>query len=341
MTSPVRRRSLAPIILVAAAVLLALSWFGWGKEGLTPVPPASPNADDINELYAFIGFFAVAIFLSVMIPLALIVGRYRERGLPRDAEGPQIRGNTRLELLWTIVPVLIVLVLSAYTLYKAPGIVDPEPAAGGTADGGGELDVVVEGRQFYWRYVYENDVIAIDRLRIPVDRPIDLDITAPGNDVVHSYWVPALMGKLDAIPGDHNHLRFTATETGVFEGKCGELCGIQHTAMIFEVEVLPQAEFDRWLEETGAAQAANRSDLGRTLWERACAKCHLGAPEHAPPLLGSPLLGDADLIRQTVTQGRGRMPAVGQGWTERELRALTSYLATLAPEEGETGGGEG
>ena len=339
MALPVRRRSLAPIILVAAAILLALSWFGWGKEGLTPVPSASPNTESINELYGIIGFFAVAIFLSVMIPLALIIARYRERGLPREVEGPQIRGNTRLELLWTIVPVLIVVALSALTLYKAPGIVDPDPAEGGTA-AREDLPIVVEGRQFYWRYVYENEVVAIDRLRIPVDRLIDLDITAPGHDVVHSYWVPALMGKLDAIPGNHNHLRFRATKTGVFEGRCGELCGIQHSAMNFEVEVLSQEEFDRWLEEAGAAQTANRSDLGRTLWERACAKCHLAAPEYAPTLIGNPLLRDDDVIRETVTQGRGRMPAVGRGWTERELRALTTYVRTLAPEEGEAGGGE-
>ena len=339
MPAPVRRRTLVAAVLVGATILLAASWFGWGKEGLTPVPPASPNADGINELYAFIGAFAVLIFLSVMIPLALIIARYRERGLPREVEGPQVRGNTRLELLWTIVPVIIVLILSGFTLYKAPGIVDPDPARG--AEGEGELRVAVEGRQFYWRYVYENGAIAIDRLRIPVDRLIELDITAPGNDVVHSFWVPALMGKLDAIPGVHNRLKFRATKLGVFEGRCGELCGIQHTAMNFQVEVVAREEFDRWLRQTQAAQAANRSDLGQTLWERACAKCHFGAPEYAPSLIGNPLLADERAIRQTVTLGRGQMPAVGRGWTERELRALTSYLKQLAPQEGDDGGGEG
>ena len=336
-----RRTSLVTVVLVVATVLLALSWFGWGKEGLTPVPSASPNTAGINQLYAFIGFFAVLIFLSVMIPLALIIARYRERGLPREVEGPQIRSNTRLELTWTILPTIIVVILSAFTLYKAPGIIDPGPARGASAQE--TLPIVVECRQFYWRYVYENGVVAIDRLRIPVDRLIDLDITAASNDVVHSFWVPALMGKLDAIPGNHNHLKFRATRTGVFEGRCGELCGIQHSAMNFDVEVVSQAEFDRWLDEMGTAQAANRSDLGQILWERACSKCHFAAPEYAPNLIGNPLLGDEQAIRQTVTLGRGQMPAVGRGWSERELRALTTYLKTLAPqeEEEEEEGGDG
>ena len=138
------RRTLVAAILVGVTVLLAASWFGWGKEGARPVAPATTGADDINELYAFIGFFAVAIFLSVMIPLALIVARYRERGLPREVEGPQIRGNTRLELLWTVIPVGFVLVITAFTLYKASGIIDPASAAGED-----ELEIAVEGRQFY------------------------------------------------------------------------------------------------------------------------------------------------------------------------------------------------
>ena len=327
------RRSLAAVILVAVAVLLAFSWFGWGREGLTPVPAASPNAAGINQLYAFIGFFAVAIFLSVMIPLALILGRYRERGLPREAEGPQVRGNTRLELLWTITPTIIVLIISAFTLYKAPQIVDAKPAAGAAAE---PVRIAVEGRQFYWRYVYENRAVAIDTLRVPVDRVIDLDITAPGHDVVHSFWVPTLMGKLDAIPGNHNHLEFRPTRVGVFDGRCGELCGIQHTQMNFQVEVLREDEFERWLDETAAAQAAGRSDLGKTLWEGACAKCHLGAPEYAPNLIGNPLLADEKAIRQTVTLGRGQMPAVGRGWSDREVRALTQYVKQFAPQEEES-----
>jgi cytochrome c oxidase subunit II len=331
MPVPVRRRTLVAAVLVVLAVALAGSWFGFsGRQGLTPVAPSSPSSEGIDELYLFIGFFAALIFLSVMIPLALILSRYRERNLPREAEGPQIRGNLRLELLWTAIPIAIVAILVAFTLYQARGIEDPARAA----QDENALEIAVEGRQFYWRYVYPNGAVAIDRLRLPVNRAARLRITAPEWDVVHSYWIPALGGKLDAIPGEVNELELLPERTGVFDGKCGELCGIQHSAMNFEAEVLTADEFDRWVEQAATDDEA----LGQTQFEDVCSKCHFAAPEYAPDIIGNPLLGDADAITQIVTQGRGRMPAVGRGWTERELNALTEYLATLAPQENGDGG---
>jgi cytochrome c oxidase subunit II len=330
MPVPVSRRTLVAAVLVALTVILAGSWFGFsGRQGLTPVEPTGPAAEGIDELYLFIGFFAALIFLSVMIPLALILARYRERGLPRDAEGPQIRGNTRLELLWTAASMVVVAILVGFTLYAAPGIEDPARAG----DEANAIDIQVEGRQFYWRYVYPNGAVAIDRLRLPVDRLARLHITAPEWDVVHSYWIPALGGKRDAVPGEVNELELLPERTGVFDGKCGELCGLQHSAMNFEAEVLAAEEFDAWVE-----QAAEGEELGQTIWEDVCSKCHFAAPEYAPNIAGNPLLGDADAITQIVTQGRGRMPAVGRGWSERELEALTEYLATLAPQETDDGG---
>ena len=326
----VRRRTLVAVVLVAGVVILAGSWFGFsGRQGLTPVEPSGPSAEGIDELYLFIGFFAALIFLSVMIPLALILARYRERGLPREAEGPQIRGNTRLELLWTAISIGIVAILVGFTLYEAPKVEDPARAG----EDENALEITVEGRQFYWRYVYPNGAVAIDRLRLPVDRVARLRITAPEWDVVHSYWIPALGGKRDAVPGQVNELELRPERTGVFDGKCGELCGLQHSAMNFEAEVLPAAEFDSWVE-----QATRADELGRTIFEDVCSKCHFAAPEYAPNIAGSPTLGDADAITRIVTEGRGRMPAVGRGWSERELEALTEYLATLAPEESADGG---
>jgi cytochrome c oxidase subunit 2 len=327
------RRTLVAVILVGVTVLLAASWFGWGKEGAKPVAPATTGADDINELYAFIGFFAVAIFLSVMIPLALIIARYRERGLPREVEGPQIRGNTRLELMWTAIPIGIVIVISAFTLYKASAIIDPASAAGED-----ELEIAVEGRQFYWRYVYPDGQVAIDTLRVPVDRVVDLEITAPDDDVAHSFWAPAIGGKMDAIPGITNHFKFKPTRTGRFEGRCAELCGIQHADMKLFVEVLTPDEYDRWLEQTGSQQQAGGPELGQTLFEGVCTKCHFAAPEYAPNIATNPILGDAGAIRELVTEGRGRMPAVGRGWSERELDSLTRYLETIAPKGSSSGG---
>jgi cytochrome c oxidase subunit 2 len=330
----VRGRTFVAALLVLGALALGASWIGFsGREGLTPVHPASSSAKGIDDLYDFIVIFAVVILLSVLIPLALILGRYRERGLPREADGPQVVGHTRLEILWTVIPLVIVLVISGFTLYKAGGIRNPTSAEGAPAT----LRIDVEGRQFYWRYVYPNGVVALDRLRLPLDQVVDLEVTAPDTDVVHSFWVPALAGKVDAIPGQVNRLKFRPAQLGRFDGKCAELCGLQHAAMTFAVEVLPRQEFERWLDGQRTAQQTG-TQLGSEQWTNVCSKCHFAAPEFAPNIAASPLLGDAQQIRTLVTNGRGRMPAVGRGWSETELAALTRYLATIAPPGGAIGG---
>jgi cytochrome c oxidase subunit II len=323
----VRGRTFIAVLLVIGAIALGASWFGFaGHRGLTPVHPESSSAEGIGDLYKFIGVFAVVILLSVVVPLALILGRYRERGLPRHVDGPQIVGHTRLEVVWTVIPVLIVLVISGFTLYKASDIRNPSAAAGAPA----ALKVRVEGRQFYWRYVYPNGVVAYDLLRLPLDVVVDLTVTAPDTDVIHSFWVPALAGKVDAIPGRVNHLKFRPVQVGTYDGKCAELCGIQHAAMTFNVQVLPRQEFARWLTRQQTTQGKG-TQLGNEQFQQVCSKCHFAAPEFAPNIATNPLLGDAQAIRTLVTQGRRRMPAVGRGWSELELDALTRYLATIAP----------
>lgn len=331
-----RRRSLVAGIFVVAAVLLAGSWFGWGREGLTPVKPATTGAHEINELYGILGVIAVVIFLSVIVPLALILGRYRARGLPREAEGPQIRGNTPLELTWTAIPVVIVLALSGIALWKAVEIRDPEAAA--AAKGAPDVAIQVDARQFYWRYVYPNGVVAIDTLRVPVGRVVELTVAAPEWDVIHSFWSEAIGGKIDAIPGQVNTFKFRATRTGEFPGTCAELCGIQHAAMSLAVHVLPAADYERWLNDTAAEQQSDQSKLGAELFTGVCSKCHFAAPEFAPNIAGNPLLGDAEGMRALLENGRGRMPPVGRGWTDQETSALLAYLKTIAPPGASDGG---
>jgi cytochrome c oxidase subunit II len=307
--------------LVAGLVVLVgvgfLAWIGAGG-GLTPVAPASSGARGIQSIYIFIGAFASAIFLVVTVPLVLFAIRFRRGTRDRAVEGPQIRGHTRLELAWTGIPVLILVAIATFTFVKLPGIYDPARAAGSA----GELVVKVEGRQFYWRFVYPNGAVSFDTIRLPVDRTVKLEITAPDWDVIHSFWVPELGGKMDAIPGMTTTLRLRPDRTGSFEGKCAELCGIQHSAMLFTAEVLPGAEFDGWL-----SGATAREDLGQEIFDQVCSKCHFAAPEYAPNIAGSPLLSDPEALRALVENGRRRMPAVGRGWTDRELEALTDFTS--------------
>ncbi len=306
---------------VVAAVLFAAT-------GLTPVTAESPNAERIEDLYWFVSFWAALVLLAVAVPLTIFVFRYRSKGRARTVEGPQIHGSTRLEIAWTLVPVVILLFVLLFTFYKLPGITLEDEARAS------DLRIRVEGRQFYWQYRYPNGVIAIDRLVAPEDRLVVLEITAPESDVNHSYWVPALGGKFDAIPGRTVATAFQAQRPGIFEGQCAEFCGIQHAKMFASIEVLPAEEFDSWLDEQSQEQEAGDSDLGEQTFVGACSKCH--GPE-GEGLIGpgftSASVGDPEAVEQIVRNGRGRMPAVGEEWEDFHMEALTDYLSERFGEE--------
>ncbi len=329
MPLPVRCKPLAPFVVALGALVLAGSAFA--ETGLAPADPVSPNVERSRDIYYVLLAVGAAVFLAVSVPLVLFSVRFRARGRARSVEGPQIRGNMRLELAWTAVPVLLLTGVASFVFYKLPGITDiGDPA----------LQVRVEGRQFYWQYEYENGVITIDHLRAPLGAVVDLEITAPEGDVQHSFWVPPLGGKFDAIPGRTTKTSFQARKLGTYQGQCGEFCGIQHAAMLASIEVMPRAEFDRWLAERAAAQRARTSPLGAEEWEGVCAKCHgpgvVG--KLGPPLEGNPIIANREAVEAIVRNGRGRMPPVGQGWSDVQMQALLAYLRREVAREGQSGG---
>jgi cytochrome c oxidase subunit II len=293
--------------------------------GLTPVDPDSPNTERIEDLYWFVGFWAALVLLSVAVPLAIFVVRYRSRGRSRTVEGPQIHGSTRLEIAWTVVPVVILLIVTVFTFYKLPGItLDAE--AGEDA-----LKIRVEGRQFYWQYRYPNGVIAIDTLRAPADRLVELEITAPESDVIHSYWVPDVFPKVDAIPGETTETSFRAGP-GTYHGQCAEFCGIQHAEMFATVEVVEADEFDTWLSDQAQRQETGDSDLGEQIFAGACAKCHGDEGQGLiGPGLSASTVSNAAAVAEIVRNGRGKMPQIGEDWDDRQMKALTDYLRERFP----------
>jgi cytochrome c oxidase subunit 2 len=293
--------------------------------GLTPVDPDSPNTERIADLYWFVAFWAALVLLSVAVPLVFFVFRYRSRGRSRAVEGPQIHGSTRLEIAWTVVPVVILLIVTVFTFYKLPGITLDAEAGEET------LKIRVEGRQFYWQYRYPNGVIAIDTLRAPADRLVELELTAPASDVIHSYWVPDLFPKFDTIPGQTTETSFRAPP-GTYHGQCAEFCGIQHAEMFATIEVLPADEFDAWLTEEAQRQETGESDLGEQIFVGACEKCHgEGGKGLIGPALGAGAVANAAAVAEIVRNGRGKMPAIGEEWDDRQMRALTDYLKERFP----------
>jgi cytochrome c oxidase subunit II len=329
------------LVALSLAVVFALAWTAAALAAPGGIGPPSPQTDSgkaINGLYWVVFTICAIVFVAVETALVLFVIRFRRRrGTPDDAEGPQIHGNTRLEVIWTIVPSLILAGIAVFTLARIPAV---------EAKGSDELVIRVESHQFYWQYVYPNGAISLDELRLPVDRTVKLELTA--KDVIHSWWVPPLTGKKDAIPGQTNVLRFKPEDTGTWEGQCAELCGVQHAVMYTRVHVVDQAEFDSWLDDQ---LAVADEDLGRQEWEAVCAKCHglEGEGGVGPPIAGNGTLRNRQgLIRllstgQDTPQFPGYMPPVGLGWNGKQYDALIAYVkatpALSSAQEGAQSGG--
>ena len=219
-----RRRLLFFALPLAGALALA-GVAAAENGGISPVSPVSPNGQRITDAYWLILAITGAVFLIVESTLLLFVIRYRRRGRRRDQEPEQVHGDTRIEVAWTVVPVVLLAVIVGFVFYKLPG--HQEHAAcfrrrRGDEHQGRGVPVLLAvhlpgGRQ------------SINVLTVPKDRVVTLDVTSA--DVAHSWWVPAFGGKIDAIPGKTNHTWFQAEKAGNYPIRCAEFCGIQHAAM--------------------------------------------------------------------------------------------------------------
>ena len=309
MPPPVRRSLIVLALTLAGALALAGAVTA-SNGGIAPVTPRSPNAHRITDSYLLILGVTGAIFLLVEGALITFVIRYRRGSRPRDAEGPQIHGATRLEIIWTVIPVLIIAGIVSFVFYKLPGIKNA-PAASAA---GPRLHVTVEAHQFYWLFKYPDGSASIDTLVVPVDRVVMLDVKS--FDVAHSWWVPALGGKIDAIPGKTNHTWFKAEKAGSYPIRCAEFCGIQHAAMHGFVFVT-----------NGLVKVQAR--LGKQVFIGVCAKCHgfRGEGLIGPAIASNPTLGDPKALRALLRNGFGKMPAVGKTWDAKLMAALTGYVA--------------
>ena len=251
----------------------------------TPQSGGSPNANEIDTLYKITLYIALVIFFLVEGALAYALVKFRKR---KGAVAAQIRGNTRLEVGWTVAAAVILLALAVVTFAKLSSIQDP-PNSGPSGDqalgdegllyasaerklppNGKSLNIQVIGRQYIWQYVYpganEPDGLgapySYEEMVVPTNTTVTLDIVSA--DVVHSWWIPQLGGKFQAVPGYHNYTWFKISKPGVFTGQCAFLCGRGHARMIATVKAVPPAQFEAWLayqkkliaEANAAAQVA-------------------------------------------------------------------------------------
>jgi cytochrome c oxidase subunit 2 len=263
-----RRRVFAVTLGAGLLAMLALAG-GASADLLTPESGGSSNADTIDTLYKIVLAVAVVVFVGVEGLLLYSLIRFRAR---KDAVPAQIRGNTRLEIGWTLGAALILVILAVVTFVTLDDIRNPpnSDAAGFPTDrvanvdnasafqprtpSGRALNIKVNGQRYVWRYTYPdrdtnalNNVFSYEELVVPTQTTVTLDIQA--QDVAHSWWIPALGGKFDAIPGHSNFTWFKIPKPGVYKGQCAELCGRNHADMVATVRAISPAEFKTWLAD--------------------------------------------------------------------------------------------
>jgi cytochrome c oxidase subunit 2 len=234
----------------------------------TPESGGSQNADDIDTLYKITLYVGIVIFLIVEGTLIWSLVRYRGRRAAPEAA--QIRGNTPLELGWTLAAALILVVLTVVTFIYLPDIENPPPSGPEGLQAsqtrfasidqpdppGPHLRIEVNGQQYLWRYDYpgRQTLFSYHEMVVPVDTTVVLEVTA--SDVIHSWWIPKLGGKVDGVPGHVNETWFKipADQAGTtFTGQCAELCGAGHADMRAEVRAVTPEEYETWAEEQRAA----------------------------------------------------------------------------------------
>ena len=307
--------------------------------------PVSTPAFAIRDLSFLVLAIVTAIFVVVAAVTVYAIVRYRHRPGDDGRDPPQVYGSVQIELAWTVVPFLIVIVLFLTTTRYIFAIERPAP----TPD---TLEVRVVGNQWWWEIRYPQlGIVTANELHVPVSdasRPTRTFITLQSTDVIHSFWIPQLAGKTDVIPGKTNRSWIEPRKPGTYVGQCAEFCGVQHAWMLLRVTVHPRDEFDRWV----AAQQAVAADVpesraGRDVFTSvACISCHTVRGTPANGVFGP----DLTHLMSRATLGAGvaaNTPETLRAWVKNpdalkpgarmpamnlsgdQLDQLVAYLTTL------------
>jgi cytochrome c oxidase subunit 2 len=337
----------------AALIALGILWPGaglWAQPGDGPqIPsifaPESTPADQLYDLSLFVVAVCAGIFIVVFTLLAYSVVKFRRRTNDDGREPPQVYGSDQLEMAWTVIPVLIVVVLFLTSARVIHSVQDAhEPA--------GAIEVTLVGHQFWWEYRYtQYGFVAANELHVPVSdpsHPTPTFLTLLSADTDHSFWVPRLAGKTDLIPNKVNHLWIDPHRTGVYVGQCAQYCGVQHAKMLLRVYVQPRDQFDAWVKQQQQPAADDPAvRAGREVFDStACINCHairgtVANGRFGPDLthlmsrdtLGSGVLPNfRPTLRAWVSnpdafKPGSRMPAMNL--SDSQFDQLTAYLLTL------------
>jgi cytochrome c oxidase subunit 2 len=337
------------VLTLLAGALLAAALCTASEPQANSVPsifePRSTPADSIRHLSFFVLSITGLIFLVVFTLLTYVIVKFRGTSRDRGSEPAQVYGSTQIELAWTVIPILIVVVLFLATARVIHAIQDtPRPPEA--------LEVTAIGHQFWWEFRYPAfSVVTANELHVPVSdpaHPTPTFLKLLSADTDHSFWVPQLAGKTDLIPNHPNETWLDPHATGLFLGQCAQYCGTQHAKMLLRVYVDSPEDFDAWVR--GQQQRTNQNEkeaAGRHVFETtACVNCHAVGGTNGTGHFGPDLTHL--MSRRTIAAGAAEntaenlrlwiqspdtiktgslMPAMKL--SDAELDALVRYLQTL------------
>ncbi len=338
------------LCIAPVALGLTAATFAQTPPPLSPTnifAPASTPADSLFKLILFVLFVCTVIFVIVFSLLLYSVLKFRKRQNDNGHEPPQVYGSNQIELAWTVIPVLIVIMLflASARVIKAIQDADKPPNA---------MEVTAIGHQFWWEYRYPTlGIVTANELHVPVSdprSPTPTFIRLLSADTDHSFWVPRLAGKTDLIPNHPNQMWIDPRETGLYLGQCAQYCGTQHAMMLLRVYVDSPARFKQWTQQQlQPAQTDPAASEGRRIFEStACVNCHsVAGANDVPQGRFGPDLTHL-MSRDTIAAGAApNTPGNLRGWIElpdsikpgslmpamglspRELNAVVAYLETL------------
>jgi len=326
------------VVIVTLLVILLLT-----STNLLP-GLASEEGAFVDEMFRAQIYVIAFIFSLIVVFILYSVVVFRQK--PGDeSEGQYIKGNTALEIGWTLVPLVIVMIFATWGALHLAEV---------TAGEEGERVVEVTGFQFGWRFDYPDAGVSSDELWLPLNRQALFRITS--RDVIHSFWVPEFRVKQDAVPGRWTELRVKPTETGDYRLRCAELCGYAHAAMISRVVVVEPAAFEAWLQGKAVAQPTgdDTTPAGRgamLVQDNGCTSCHSvdGTPLVGPSWQGvfgserqledgSTVTADEEYLRRAILDPGSQvvagfpnvMPAAYNFLPEEDITAMVEYIKTLS-----------
>ncbi|MRG85532.1 cytochrome c oxidase subunit II [Salinibacillus xinjiangensis] len=343
-------------LFLVSGIALILS--GCGNPYLSALQPKGEGADMILDLMILSIVIMIFVFLIVMAIYTYVLVRFRQKKGNEDYVPKQVEGNHMLETLWTVIPIILLLILAVPTVQYTFALSDTTPETTEGEDGENAEEAIwidVTGKQFWWNFDYRGmDIQTSQDLYIPTDRRVYLTLSS--GDVIHSFWVPAVSGKMDVNPGkNENEMFLNATEEGVFWGHCAEFCGPSHSLMDFRVVAVSPGEFDQWVEEMQNVDpdAQPESDVaqeGKELFaENSCLNCH--AIGSSPAMMGpnvtnfgdrSKIAGILDYNKENLVSWilnpdkhkPGNLMSGNYTVPSREdANKIAEYLMTLSPSE--------